>query len=765
MKKLFVFFAMIVMLASCQKEAGSSSNKKTPSVTLGANHISAVSVVLEGKANIGSSAASDLVVGFQYSKSAGILPSNSISVTASDADADYQYSTGISGLEPSTTYYFRSFVRQNNVDTYGETKEFTTKELSSLIETLEPSDINATTAVLNGKIDLTDVEFATKDIEYGFRWGMDENSIHSFLKGGNNTGNKYSAHLTGLSHRTPYYYKAYVIIDGKSFPGDIKSFSTDVVPVEDIVLDKSDCVVNTIGSSFSITATVYPVDATNKIVRWESNNEEVATVNEIGQVTAIGNGVATIVATTEDQNKRAICIVTVSQLATSVSLDKYSISLNEGESQVLSATISPITAYDKTITWISSNESVAIVDGNGRVTAVSKGTTIVKAIANDGSGKTASCNVLVKRPVSSISLNKTSLSLHNDESETLVATVLPVDANDISVTWTSSNPSVAIVSSSGVVLGKTRGFTTISVVANDGSGIKATCDVEVKQYVTNLILDKSTYYTIVGSIETIAVASVLPSDANDKSYSWNTSDAGIVTVDDMGNVFSVSKGTATITATANDGSGTSASCDIIVRNPLPDGAVDLGLSIHWAAYNLGETGLANSSDVLGGYFAWGETATKESYYWYNYSFGGNWSGPFSKYNTQEIYGPVDNKKVLETGYDGDDAASKILGGTWRMPTYNEWVELFDNCSMIWANEDGVNGYKLTATNGNSIFLPATGLKRDKDYIEVGVSGAYWSSSLASGIPYKSLGIAFYKTGLYKDGYFRYYGFAIRPVSE
>ena len=128
-----------------------------PSTTIGAEHISALSAVLMGKANIGKTSASDLKVGFQYSKSSGILPSNSVTVEATDADANYNYTTTISLLEPATTYYYRSYVRQNSQDYYGVTMNFTTKELSTLIETNEVTNVTADSATLNAKLNLTDV--------------------------------------------------------------------------------------------------------------------------------------------------------------------------------------------------------------------------------------------------------------------------------------------------------------------------------------------------------------------------------------------------------------------------------------------------------------------------------------------------------------------------------------------------------------------------------------------------------------------------------
>ena len=151
-----------------------------PSVTVGADHISAISALLQGKANLGNSASSDLKVGFQYSKSAGILPSNSTTIEATDADANYNYTASITALEPATKYYFRSFIRQNGQDTYGETKEFTTNDVASLLETKEASGVEATKATLNAKLDMTDVLY--KSLAYGFLWGTTESALNTDFK-------------------------------------------------------------------------------------------------------------------------------------------------------------------------------------------------------------------------------------------------------------------------------------------------------------------------------------------------------------------------------------------------------------------------------------------------------------------------------------------------------------------------------------------------------------------------------------------------------
>ena len=740
-----------------------------PSVTVGAEHISAISVVLKGKANLGTSAASDLKIGFQYSKSAGIMPSNSTTVDAQDADSDYNYTTALTGLEPDTKYYFRSFVRQNGQDTYGETKEFTTKEISSVLVTLDATGVEATSAILNAKLDLTDVKY--ESIKHGFCWGTSEGSQNTFING-EAKDNAMMASMTGLNHKTQYWYKAYVKLDNQTFYGEVKSFTTDVVKVESVSLDKTEYTFNTIGNALTLKATVLPADATDKSVEWSSDNESVATVDNNGRVTAKGNGKAVITVKTKDQEKTVTCEVTVSQVVTSISLNKTSLTLNEGEEETLVPTINPSNAADKTIKWTSSDTSVATVDDSGKVTAVSKGTATIKAEANDGSGKHATCSITVKRLVSAITLDKTSIVRYRGTSnvtETITATVAPSDANNTNISWSSSNTSVASVSSAGTVTGKASGTATITVEAQDGSGVKASCEIEVRQYVTCITLDKTSLSLVVGQKATIAVVSVLPDNAYNKTISWWTSsDDAVVSVDSSGKLTAKTKGKVTIKAIANDGSGVFATCS--VASCLPQ-AVDLGLSIKWADCNVG----AFSPEDYGDYYAWGEVEPyyssqdpltwkdgKTGYNWASYKWCNGSSSTFTKYNTDSSRGSIDNKTVLDPE---DDAAHVSLGGKWRMPTDAEWTELREKCTCTLTTQNGVNGQLVTGPNGNSIFLPAAGYRYSTHLANAGSLGGYWSSSLNTDRPYLAWYVYFNSDTVFGGNGYRYNGLSIRPVSE
>ena len=323
--------------------------------------------------------------------------------------------------------------------------------------------------------------------------------------------------------------------------------ATDVTSV---TLDKATASLRA-GETVTLTATVNPDDATDKTVTWSSSDQTVATVSN-GVVIAKKVGETTITAKAGD--KTATCQVTVLATdVTSVTLDKTTASLKAGESVTLTATVNPDEATDKTVTWTSSDETIATVS-NGVVTAKKVGETTITAKAGD---KTATCQVIVlATDVTSVTLNKTTASLKAGESVTLTATVNPDDATDKTVTWTSSDETIATVSN-GVVTAKKVGETTIIAKAGDKT---ATCQVTVlATEVTSVTLDKTTASLKAGESVTLT-ATVNPDDATDKTVTWSSSDQTVATVSN-GVVTAKKGGTATITAKA--GSKT-ATCQIIV---------------------------------------------------------------------------------------------------------------------------------------------------------------------------------------------------------
>lgn len=183
--------------------------------------------------------------------------------------------------------------------------------------------------------------------------------------------------------------------------------------------------------------------------------------------------------------------------------------------------------------------------------------------------------------------------------------------------------------------------------------------------------------------------------------------------------------------TVSDGSSTNPSV------PVPE-AIDLGLSVKWASFNVG----ASKPEEYGDYYAWGETEPyyssmepltwregKESgYSWASYRWCMGNRESMTKYCTSASYGYngfTDGKAVLDLE---DDAAHVYLGGKWRMPTSEEWSELWEKCSWTWTMVNGVNGCEVTSPNGKSIFLPAAGCVGGSVFMNVCSNGRYWTSS-------------------------------------
>ena len=323
-----------------------------------------------------------------------------------------------------------------------------------------------------------------------------------------------------------------------------------------------------VGQAKYLKATILPENASNKNVVWSSTNEAVATIDQTGLVTALKAGQTQIVATTEEGGLTAACDVTVKQYVTDIALNASTVMLYTKENYQLSATVGPEVAANKTVAWTSSNSAVASVDQNGLVTALSAGSAMITVKAQDGSGVESSCVVTVKQHVEAVSLNRISQPLNVGETYQLSASIAPNDATNKNVTWESSDPTVATISSSGLVKALKSGSTTITVTTEDG-GFTATSTIEVIQYVSDITLDSQSV-TIYENESWKLNASIGPENADNKIVVWESSNPTVATVDQNGLVSALSVGTTTITATAQDGSGVSASCIFTVNKHVED---------------------------------------------------------------------------------------------------------------------------------------------------------------------------------------------------
>ncbi|MDE7386155.1 MAG: Ig-like domain-containing protein, partial [Muribaculaceae bacterium] len=414
-----------------------------------------------------------------------------------------------------------------------------------------------------------------------------------------------------------------------------------------------------VGDSIKLNTIIKPDNTTDITVIWTSSNESVAKVDDLGNVTAVSIGNATITATCGSVS--ATCLVTVEPIPTvlcsSLTLNHSKVTLYFGQGIVLNATVLPENATNREIEWTSSNPNIATVDSKGFVSnsAIESGEVIITARTTDGSNLEATCKVnIIPKPVTSVDLSITSwsgyvgdkisitaivnpkdadfgainweiegdsnvltfdfdsdlggnyiqstakltaksvgrvtvwasagypqvrsgcvvevkprlaesITLSHDaakfkigESLQLMATVLPENTTNKTVTWTSSNENVATVDANGKVTAVALGNAVIT--ASCGS-ISAICAVTVEPTpVESLTLAATTWSGKVGEIIALT-ATVSPENATDKSVSWSSSDENVATVDANGNVTAISLGNATITATCGS---VSATCSVTV---------------------------------------------------------------------------------------------------------------------------------------------------------------------------------------------------------
>ena len=196
---------------------------------------------------------------------------------------------------------------------------------------------------------------------------------------------------------------------------------------------------------------------------------------------------------------------------------------------------------------------------------------------------------------------------------------------------------------------------------------------------------------------------------------------------------------------------------------IPFEYVDLGLpsGLKWAKCNVGAT----SETDYGDYFMWGSTEpnTADECTWVSYKYCDGPYDTLTKYNTSSLYGEnPDNITTLESV---DDVATQIMGDDWRMPTMDDFIELLDNTTNEWTQVNGVDGYKFTGSNGNSIFIPASGRRSGSWFDRQGRVGYVWSSSLDTSYPLSAWYLYFNSDKVDTNSLYRDHAFVVRGVMK
>ena len=325
--------------------------------------------------------------------------------------------------------------------------------------------------------------------------------------------------------------------------------ATCKVTVGYVTLDKSEAFVKK-GKTLTLTPTVYPSSLTDKSVTWKSSDESIATVTSEGKVKGIKYGTATITCTSNATGLSTTCKVTVGL----VKPDKSNATIEKGTTLTLKPTVYPSSLEDKSVTWTSSAKSIATVSSSGKVKGIKAGTATITC-TSVATGLKATCKVTVIN--GTVTLNKTEAFIEKGKTTTLKATLTPTTLEDMSVTWTSSDKTVATVSSSGKVKGVGYGTATITCTSV-ATGVSATCQVTIGKVVLN-----TPEFTLRKTRTLTLVATLYPTTLTDKSVTWKSSDTKVATVSSSGKVKGVGAGTATITCTSN-ATGLKGTCTVTV---------------------------------------------------------------------------------------------------------------------------------------------------------------------------------------------------------
>lgn len=316
----------------------------------------------------------------------------------------------------------------------------------------------------------------------------------------------------------------------------------------------------------TLIATVLPENASDKSVRWTSSDNEVVLVTNNGELHACKAGKAVItVASVSNPNATATCEVTVINTSSvqTISLNAETLQLAAGESKKLEATVLPEDAMDKSLVWTSSDMSIVSVNGEGVVTANWAGKAVITVASVSNPDVTATCKVTVLPHATSVTLNKTNLSLYGIGSTyQLEANVMPFEAYDKSMTWASSDESVCTVSQSGLVTSIGVGKATITVTTVDG-GLTATCNVTVSIPLEAITFYEETLQLVVGESKQLEVI-FMPENTSYKGLMWLSSDKSVAVVDTEGVVTAKMAGKAVITAASNYNPSITATCEVTV---------------------------------------------------------------------------------------------------------------------------------------------------------------------------------------------------------
>ena len=569
------------------------------------------------------------------------------------------------------------------------------------------------------------------------------------------------------------------------------------VSVPDIALKQDDLSIS-IGETFTLEVQANKsgsmVDAPNTWFEWSSDNERIATVSSIGEVTALSYGFCKI--TVKNGNAQSTCRISVREPEQVVEAVDMGVSVMWGSCNVGAVrpddwgglyawgeTSIKETYYWDTYKWCSSSssslyftkyctdsnsgfrDSKTVLEKDDDVAYVKLGTGWRTPSKEEFEELFNNCNATKIGSYDDYYVMLTSKTTGN-------SIYFPVKSEKYYGYWTNSLDQSGYDYDYGNVCDDayhvllkwesnyTYGF-SFNIYGDQRSSPNAIRPV-FESTVSSLSLNRASIQLATGIICELKANLVYGDKIINRTVNWSSSNNNIATVS-SGIVTTHTSGECYIIAEYGSLKDT---CVVnVVDNPQIDGHeyVDLGLSVLWATCNVG----AYAPEDYGDYYAWGEIETKTDYNWWSYVYSYDSDSTIIKYNTDSKYGTiVDNKTVLDPE---DDVAQVKWGGSWRMPTKEEYDELIDNCIWTFTTMNEVTGYLVTSKKPGyterSIFMPASGYYADDTIYADGLDCNYWSSSLHEIEPNRSW-LFYYETDGYGTGrYYRCFGHSVRPVCQ
>lgn len=348
------------------------------------------------------------------------------------------------------------------------------------------------------------------------------------------------------------------------------------------------------GGELQLEAATTPVATSDNRIKWQSENQTIATVSDFGLVKGISAGVTYITAISIDGNYIKECrveVIPANIIAESISISMAEAKILVNENLQLHATVLPENTSNKDIRWSSTNSDIAVVSESGLVSALKEGDVQIIASTEDGSNLSAICEISVNSrfvSITQIAISPSSVKLAVGETINLEAQITPVDATNKNVKWSSTNSSVVTVGSNGQLTAKGIGTATIIASSQDGTNLSATCSVEVFEptiLISSITINPTDITGKVGDTYQLAVT-IVPENASDKTLAWSSDNSGIASVDSDGLITLHTKGNAIIKASATDGSGISTTCAVVVDEGAGINDIEIDGNQYVRIYNL-----------------------------------------------------------------------------------------------------------------------------------------------------------------------------------